>query len=239
MKNIFIALFLSLFACNAQDRVKYQETENIDHSGFTSILQKYVSNGEVNYQGIKDDASTFNTYLELLKANHPAENWSREQKLAYWINAYNAFTIQLILNNYPLKSIKDISSPWDQEFIQIRDNLYSLNNIEHEILRKMNEPRIHFAIVCASFSCPELRNEAFVAMKLESQLEEQTSKFINDSKRNMISEKKAEVSEIFNWFSGDFESLGGVEGVVRKYSKTSLSDKLKISFMDYNWDLNE
>ena len=154
MKNLVFIFLLAFIACFSKDRVKYAETRTISHSVFDTLLHRHVSEGKVDYKGFQKDSVLFNRYTRILRANHPGENWTKDEKMAYWINAYNAFTIELILKNYPVKSIKDISSPWDQEFIQIRENLYSLNNIEHEILRPMGDARIHFAIVCASYSCP-------------------------------------------------------------------------------------
>jgi hypothetical protein len=141
--------------------------------------------------------------------NNPPDKkeWSESAQLAYWINVYNAFTIKLIIDHYPVESIKDIgskiqvpfiNSPWDIKLIEIEGKKYDLNNVEHSILRKdFEEPRIHFAIVCASFSCPKLRREAFTAEKLEEQLQEQAVDFINDPAKNSISKNKAEVSKIF------------------------------------------
>ena len=142
--------------------------QKIDHSVWTSFLQVYVSKeGHADYKSIKSNNSELNNYLNQFVDISPKENWTKQEKLAYWINAYNAFTIKLIIDNYPINSIKDIKNPWDQKFIPINGDMLSLNHIEHEILRKMDEPRIHFAIVCASESCPKLQNKAFIAENLE------------------------------------------------------------------------
>ena len=156
--------------------------EAFNHSIFNDLLKKHVSKkGNVNYNGFKTDSKTLQNYIELLKTYQPTENWTKTDKLAYWINAYNALTIDLILRNYPTKSIKDIKSPWDQRLWKFGDKWQNLNDIEHKILRKMNEPRIHFAIVCASVSCPKLQNEAFIASKLEAQLTNATKEFLADT----------------------------------------------------------
>ncbi|MDC1365318.1 DUF547 domain-containing protein [Algibacter sp.] len=118
----------------------------------------------------------------------PNDSCTKEDKLAYWINAYNVLTVDLILRHYPIKSIKDIKKPWDQRYWKLGDKWYNLNEIEHQILRKMNKPRIHFAIVCASFSCPKLQNKAFEPANLYTQLSNATKSFLSDSKRNSISE---------------------------------------------------
>ena len=117
----------------------------IDHKQWDGLLQKYVSkNGKVNYKGFKKDGKALQVYLDNLSKNTPQRSWSKNATLAYWINAYNAFTVKLIIDNYPVKSIKDIKDPWDKEFFILGSKKYSLGEIEHKILRKMNEPRIHF-----------------------------------------------------------------------------------------------
>ena len=197
LKSYLIALFtLVSVITNAQ---------NIDHSKWNSLLQSFVSdNGNVDYFAFKNNEERLEDYLEYLSENQPKKSSAKNEKLAYWINAYNAFTVKLIIDNYPIKSIKDIGKPWDKKFITIDGKNLSLNHIEHEILRKMNEPRIHFAIVCASFSCPKLDNQAFTADKLEAQLTRVTKAFLADKNRNEISEKSIKISKIFDWFSKDF-----------------------------------
>ena len=253
--------FLALFSCGVN--AGNASSKPIDHTIFNSLLQKHVtSEGFVNYKGFIQDSVQFNQYLTLLKANHPnKEYWSREEQLAYWINAYNAFTIKLIMNHYPVKSIKDIkngipfiNSVWDIKFIKIEDKTYDLNNIEHDIIRKeFNEPRIHFAVNCASYSCPQLRNEAFVAERLEEQLEEQAKSFFNDVRRNkIISEDKIMLSNILKWYSTDFTNKGlfsrvfGGKGrseklidYVNPYVSIDISQDADIEFIEYRWDLNE
>lgn len=221
------------------------------HAIFSQLLSKYVDHdGNVNYKGFQKDSLVLQKYLDLLTSNPPDEaNWPKEEQLAYWINLYNAFTIKLVIDHYPLESIKDIgafiqipfiNSPWDIKFIKIGGDRYDLNNIEHDILRKkFDEPRIHFAINCASFSCPKLRSEAFTADQLDSQLEDQALGFINDPERNKISPNKAEVSKIFDWFKSDFTKNGNLRAFLNKYAQEKLAQNAKISFMDYDWSLNE
>src|SRR5688572_6814246 len=175
MKNIFLVFFLvSAFTLAAQSKAP-------SHEAFTRLLKKHVSNqGKVNYSGFIKDSVELSAYLNTLRKNPPAKSWSREEHIAYWINAYNAFTIELIIKYYPVKSIKDIGSsiqipfvntPWDIKFIQIGKDKLDLNNIEHGILRKrFFDPRLHMVLVCASKSCPILLNEAYEAKTLDSQL---------------------------------------------------------------------
>jgi hypothetical protein len=196
--------------------------------------------GNVNYKGFIEDKVAFEAYLNILKQNYPDQRtWSRAEIMAYWINAYNAFTVKLIIDNYPVKSIKDIDSPWDQKFIKIGKRDYSLSDIEHEILRKMGDPRIHFAINCASFSCPNLLNQAYTAPKLEGQLTMAAKRFLADSSKNTITENRVEISKIFSWFSADFEENGTLIDFIDKYSDVEVNDKARIRYKTYNWDLNE
>ena len=220
--------------------IKKNIVEYFDHDIWNSLLQKHVNTkGNVNYNGFKTDWKLLLSYIESLSKTMPSDLWTKDDKLAYWINAYNAMTIDLILRNYPIKSIKDIKDPWNQRYWKLGNKWYNLNEIEHDILRKMNEPRIHFGIVCASFSCPKLQNEAFVASNLERQLTHATKEFLNDSKRNEISENDINISKIFQWFSKDFKQNGDLIDFLNKYTNITISAKAKTNYKDYNWDLNE
>ena len=200
-------------------------TPTLQHLEWTSLLQKHVSDsGQVDYEGFIADSVLLNQCLAHFSKYPPGKNWTEAEKLAYWINAYNIFTIKLIVDHYPLKSIKDIgdglpmiNSPWDIKFFKIGNIDFDLNTIEHEILRKQfNEPRIHFAINCASISCPKLRTEAFTAQKLEAQLEEQTTDFINNPDKNSINDKETKLSKIFDWFQSDFTKKNGAFNIYSK-----------------------
>ncbi|NNC50976.1 MAG: DUF547 domain-containing protein [Flaviramulus sp.] len=216
------------------------QINSFDHSIWNNLLQKYVSaEGNVNYKTFKTDRNLLLQYLFSLGENIPHEDWTKHEKLAFWINAYNAMTIDLILRHYPIKSIKDIKDPWEQRYWKLGDKWYNLEEIEHQILRKMNEPRIHFAIVCASYSCPKLLNETYKAETLENQLTEVTEEFLNDKKRNNISQNRLELSKIFQWFSKDFKQDGNIIDFINQYSQIQISEKAKIIYMDYNWGLNE
>lgn len=220
--------------------VKEKAIETFNHYSWNSLLQKHVTNqGNVNYKGFKTDRKLLLNYIESLSETIPNESWTKEDKLAYWINVYNAFTIDLILRNYPIKSIKDIKNPWEQRLWKLGNKWYNLNEIEHQILRKMDEPRIHFAIVCASYSCPKLRNEAYQASNLDEQLTNASKEFLSDSNRNEISENNLKLSKIFQWFSKDFKQDGDLIDFLNKYSDVSISAKAKKNFKDYNWNLNE
>ena len=223
----------------------------VDHSIYDRLLKKYVNEkGLVNYKGIKSEEKELKKYLDLVSANAPTAKWSKNDEMAYWINAYNAYTIQLILNHYPVASIKDIGSkikipfvttPWASKFFKIGGESMSLDNIEHGTLRKkFNEPRIHFALVCAARSCPRLRNEAYEGDKLIAQLDDQGSDFLNNSAKNAVKLPKASLSKYFDWYKNDWkENDKSVEYWVNKYSKTKINKDTEISFLDYNWSLNE
>lgn len=227
---------------------KLEQVEDVDdfkpeafnHSRWNTLLQKNVSeSGNVNYKAFRENPIELRVYIDDITHNTPTEDWTKEDKLVYWINAYNALTVDLIIRNYPTKSIKDIKDPWDQRLWQFGDKWYNLNDIEHQILRKMDEPRIHFAIVCASVSCPKLQNEAFTALSLEEQLTTATKEFLSDTSRNELSKDNIKISKIFKWFKKDFEQNGSLIDFLNKYSDVTISDSAKKSYKDYNWDLND
>ena len=195
--------------------------------------------GKVSYSGLKSDKTKLYSYVTQLQESVPESTWSKDTTLAYWINAYNAFTVDLILRNYPLESIKDVKDPWDQRLWKIGSKWYNLNDIEHQILRKLEEPRIHFAIVCASVSCPNLANFAYTESELEAQLEQVTRTFLADPSKNIISENDLQLSKIFKWFSKDFKTNGSLIEFVNRYTEIDISETARKGYLDYNWDLNE
>ena len=211
------------------------ETATASHEIWNTLLQLLVSEeGAVNYKGFKQSEGRLSVYLQQLAKNPPQSSWSRNEQMAYWINLYNAATVSLILQHYPLTSIQDIEKPWDQKFIKVGDKTYTLNQIEHEILRpQFQDPRIHFAVNCASQSCPELLNEAYTAAKLDQQLEAQAKSFVNNPKHN----SSEGVSQLFNWYKEDFTKKGTVVDYLNRYAKTPYKGSL--TFKDYDWNLNE
>jgi hypothetical protein len=226
------------------------ETPPVSHAIWDTLLHRHVGEGGwVDYKGFIRDSVELNRYLAVLSGAQPnGINWSRAEKMAFWINAYNAFTVKLIVDHYPVESIKDIkrgvpfvNTVWDIKFIKIGGQTYDLNNIEHGILRPdFKDARVHAAINCASYSCPQLRNEAFVAERLEAQLEDAMRKFVNDPLRNRIKAKKAEVSEIFKWFRADFvRDAGSVRKYVNRYAQEKLDANGRIVYLDYQWSLND
>ena len=211
----------------------------IDHSSFDKILSKYVTDdGQVNYSGLKKIEDQLDEYLKDLADNYLDDQWSRKSKLAYWINAYNAFTIKLILNNFPVKKITDLDNgdPWKVKWIKLGNDTYSLNNIEHDIIRpKFNEPRIHFAVNCAAQSCPPLQNRAYTEDNIETLLNKATETFINNKKYNKVSKSTAQLSKIFEWYAEDF---GDLKEYINRYSNIKLGSSASISYVEYDWSLN-
>ncbi|MBE0441888.1 MAG: DUF547 domain-containing protein [Psychrobacter sp.] len=242
---------------------------DFNHKSWDSLLGKNVTmtNGGkasvVNYAGMKADKSKLTSYLKAAGKVSQSEfnGWSKNEQLAFLINVYNAGTVDLVLTKYPnIKSIKDIgsvlSSPWKQEFIPLLGKTRSLDDIEHTLIRgskRYNDPRIHFAVNCASIGCPALQDDAFTGKGLDGQLEQATSKFLADSSRNRLKGSTLEISPIFKWYKEDFATnwrgTKNLEGFLGRYSSslglskaqtTNLKQgKIKIDYTTYNWNLNK
>lgn len=254
LKNFLLFFFLmaaaaAAMACSDNISKPSSVKPPVSHEIWDALLKKHVRpDGFVDYKGFVKDSVQLNKYLALLSSAHPQPSWGKEEQMAYWINAYNAFTVKLVVDHYPVASIKDIkrgipfvNTVWDIKFIQIGGQAYDLNNIEHGILRKdFKDARIHAAVNCASYSCPRLRAEAFVAGKLDSQLEDAMRTFVNDPLRNRVSADKAEISQIFSWFSGDFKSdAGDIRNFINRYAKVKLKPGGELSYLEYDWKLND
>ena len=243
--------------------------EPFDHDIWNRLLAKHVSpinqgkSTVVDYSGFQQDQKALSTYLNSLSSltNTQFKNLTNEQQLAFLINAYNAWTVELILSKYPdLESIKDLggffSSPWKKEFISLLGEMRSLDDIEHNLIRgseRYRDARIHFAVNCASIGCPALRAQAYVGEKLDAQLEEQTKLFLADETRNRFSDNELQVSSIFKWYREDFEKgwsgFDSLEGFFNQYadvlglsqnqrSQLTAGD-LDIDFLEYDWRLNK
>lgn len=266
MKIFFIFLVLLTAAFGAQA----QSTFDHSHAAWSNLLKKNVAwaaNGNsslVDYAGFKNDQVKLNAYLAQLSAVKEAEfkSWTNSQQQAFLLNAYNAQTVKLILSKYPnLKSIKDLgsllSSPWSKPLFPLLGQKRSLDDVEHKLLRgakNFNEPRVHFAANCASIGCPALRPEAYEALNFDTQLEDQTKRFLSDRSRNRFnkSEEALYLSSIFDWYGEDFAkglhaknlseflaryagSLGLSNAEKEKLKKTQID----IEFLDYDWSLNK
>lgn len=265
VKMVSVLLFLSGLSLRAVWAAEFDHT----HRLFTTVLERYVQNDLVNYTELKKYSTGLNAYLDQLAAVTEKEfkTWSEPQRLAYLINLYNAQTLRLIIDHYPkIKSIKDIGSvfkgPWDQPVVRLFGKKATLNTIEHKILRKRyNEPRVHFALVCAARGCPSLRREAYVgvpkettttgdpktSLVLEEQLEDQGKRFLSALHKNRVDVKVKIVylSPIFKWFKKDFvQQSGSVLAFLTPYfppegARALGQDKFKIKYTDYDWSLND
>ena len=268
-----VILLLSWLSLNA-----YAQAFDHSHSQFNELLQTHVNKaGFVDYKSLQNNASQLKSYLQELGAVDASQlaAWSEQQQLAYWINAYNAFTLKAIIDNYPIKrgsavglfspknSILQIPGVWKELEWTVATGKITLDNIEHEVLRKQYaEPRIHFAIVCASFSCPNLRNEAYIATQLDSQLNDQQQVFFINNEKGVsidIERKRVKVSKIFDWFAEDFvvegndetlfskrknKQAGVLRYIVARMPETDrkaflLLDDFRFDYLDYDWELNE
>jgi hypothetical protein len=239
------------------------------HEKYNALLDKHVvtidggANTQVDYKGFKRDHSQLSSYLDQLAAVPPRtfDSWDQNTQLAFLINAYNAYTIDLILTEYPeLESIRDLgsffSSPWDKEIAPLLGKSRSLDDIEHNLIRgdnKYSEPRIHFAVNCASVGCPALREEAYVGERLDAQLDMQTKRFLSDSSRNKIENETLYLSKIFSWYEGDFEKnwkdTNSVSEFILLYKDAMAlssaqvdlieSGKADVDYLEYDWSLND
>lgn len=224
------------------------------HTLWNEVLHEVVvtqgSFSRVNYQQLKDEPSKFRNYLIQIESVKRAEfdNFTHEQQLAFLINYYNAHQIQQVIDNYPLTSIKDLgflfSTPWKKEFFTIFGDAASLDFIEHELIRKQfQEPRIHFAVNCASIGCPPLLDQAFRAEALQQQLEHVATNFLNAHAINYYSspDKRLTLSPIFKWYQEDFGDEQALQKFVARYMEGFIyQDTLaSIEYSDYNWNLND
>lgn len=258
IKRMITALFASgtiVFTVPAPSRAGTPPARpnGVDHSLFTQVLAEHVKNGAVDYKAIKTDPR-FPRYIAMLQKSNP-EVLAGEEKLAFWINAYNAFTMQYVLDKYPIKSLMNKLSyvtgggAFKTRFININGRKYSLNDIENDIIRPMGDPRIHFALVCGAKSCPPLRPEAYVAGRLSEQMNEQGRLFMSQPDKNRFDFEKNEIaiSKIFDWFKDDFRQSGKSElEFISRYLPPEQAQKLlaqagtiKVKYTEYNWDLNE
>ncbi|MFT4808247.1 MAG: hypothetical protein ACI9LX_001577 [Paraglaciecola sp.] len=243
------------------------------HQMFTQVLSNVVKlspdkkQTRVDYALLNNQPEQLNQYLEGLSSVKQSEYtlWSGDEQLSFLINAYNGFTLQLITQNYEkfqngkVESIKDLgsffSNPWKQSFFTLLDEKRSLDNVEHDMIRVWFErPRIHAALVCAAVSCPPLRNQAFVADKLNQQLDDQMRQFLSDDQRNTISlsDNRVDLSSIFKWYGGDFEKgqqgFSNIKDLIKVYQTDIANDPqqltwlqkqdFSIRYLDYDWRLN-
>ncbi len=222
--------------------------EAVNHDLFAELLAEHVENGLVDYSGFQREEEKLDAYLKILEQTD-VRSLSREEQLAFYINAYNANTIKLVLSGYPgIKSIKDLGrlwrSPWKKKFVRIDGKVLSLDDIEHGIIRpQFQDARIHFAVNCAAGSCPPLIAEPYRGEKLGRQLDEVTRAFINDPASNYLEGDTLHVSRIFDWYETDFSE--GIVPFFLKYAEGNFKreleknrDRIKVRYLHYDWSLN-
>ncbi len=249
IKIIIVIMAILSFGLSSSNAAEFDHT----HNNYNQVLKTHVKEGLVDYKSIKANPGVLNNYLDTLsKVDEAAFNkWSEKQRLTYLINLYNAATIKLIVDNYPVKSIRDINKagegPWKLNVVNLFGKKISLDALEDEIIRKdYNEPRIHFALVCAAIACPKLPGWAFVPSNLEEQLAVRTKLYLEDKSINKVDEKSRTIflSSIFDWFAEDFKKTHGtVLDFVKEYLPVAEASKLSSDyskkFTEYDWNLND
>jgi len=262
MRKVLLSLLILLLPVSAFAAFDHS------HAQWDALTRKHVvwlpggHASQVDYRGFQGDRQALKAYLNGVSAVNQADydGWSKPQKLAFLINAYNAFTVELILTEYPnLKSIKDlgsvIRSPWKKKFFTLLGKERSLDDIEQGMIRapgSFDEARIHMAVNCASIGCPALRDEAYLADRLDAQLENSVVRFLSDHSRNRFNPQsgRLEVSKIFDWYAKDFTArAGAVESWLSAYADRLTDDprqqqlirekSARLAYLDYDWALND
>ena len=229
-KLILIAFFVQLMGFS----------QKTDYKLYNTFLSKYVSfTGNVNYDGIYLNKAELEELVVFFEKNVPLTTVSKPEKIAYWINSYNLHAIKLIIDNYPVVSINDVIDPFKVNFVSYKGILLSLDYIENEILRKLDDPRVHFGINSASISSPILVNEAFEPETLDKQLNTAARFFINDATKNQLAADKASVSKIFQWYKNDFTATKSIVEFINQYALVKLTDATVLTYSEFNFGLNK
>ena len=242
---IFISALIFTFIISSTSAISLEESNQL----YENVLKLHVKDGLVDYAGIKSNPKDLDNYLSKtsLVTKEEFNNWNKDEQLAFLINLYNAQTLDLVADNYPVKSIKDIASdkggPWEQPVVSLFGERISLNALEHEVIRpNYPDARVHFALVCAALGCPVLINTPYQADILEKQLSEQTKVFMTDKNKNSIDTNKQvlQLSPIFDWFKEDFiKQSGSLIAFVNPYFNNQANTKYKIEYTNYDWSLND
>jgi hypothetical protein len=246
---VYLSMGLIVFVFGSFGFATSTQASMVSHDIWADLLGKYIKTDGVDYAGFKKEEDRLDQYLKLLENTDP-DKLSRNEQYAYYINTYNAWTIKLILSDYPgVKSIKDfgtiLQSPWQKEWVRINGKTVTLDHVEHDILRpRYKDPRVHFAINCSAVSCPPLKPEPYLADTLDRQLTDSTRSFVNDAGSYRLEGNTLYVSRIFKWFSEDFNDdalefyLQYAEGELKeKLSKNK--DSIKVKYLRYDWSLND
>ncbi|NHN24992.1 DUF547 domain-containing protein [Flavobacterium jejuense] len=231
-KRILLILMLAIQSVAFSQYINYQFYED--------FLNKYVSEeGYVDYDAIYENQIDLQQVIKRFQSIDVYDNWSKNQKLSYWINTYNVYSMKLIIDNFPINSIKDVVGSFDLRFIPYNNQFISLNYIEKEIISKTLDERIHFAINCASISCPNINRTPFYGDTIEMQLDAAAKAFVNDMSKNYITKREVKLSKLFDWFSRHFlKNNESIIAYINKYSEVKIKDNAIISYLEYNWSLN-
>lgn len=247
---LFLISFLVLLSASARAAEAFDQS----HATFARVLSATVKDGRVDYAKLKGAPADLDGYLKEVGAISAADfaKWSKGDRLALLLNLYNAQTLRLIVDHYPVKSIRSIGTlpgaAWRELGVRFGGQMMSLDHLENKVIRvEYREPRIHFALVCAAVSCPPLRSEPYVGARLNEQLDDQTRKFLATPESNRFDAAKntLHLSEIFKWYGEDFTKAAGspamyVKPFLPKAQRDALTDpaKVKVQFTDYDWALN-
>jgi hypothetical protein len=257
MKNFayILGLVLVLTSCVGSGGLHYDALKQgekieatraqLDHSNYDALLKKYVNKaGFVDYKGLAKEQAKLKSYLVYLSVNPPKSDWETGEQFAYYINLYNASTLDLIVDNNMPASIKDIDGPlgqvWLKEYIVVNGKNYSLADIEKGVLQKMNDPRIHFAINCASFSCPKLLDEAYTGKNVDQLMTRAANEFVNSNKNDLSDPNNPKLSSIFKFYTSDFTAVApSLIDYVNTYAKKKINASAQVEYKDYDWSLNK
>ncbi len=229
MKHLFIHLVFLLFSLSVSSQI-------IDYSKYDAFLKNHVSKkGVVNFDKVLENIETLKDITYNFSKISPNGSWSKREYKTYWINFYNANIIKLLAENYPIKSINYINDAFKLEIIDYDGTKISLDFIEHELLRTLDDPRVHFALYSTAYSSPKLKRTAYKVESVEADLGIATSDFLNDTTKNNIGFNAAEISKVFDWYKDDFPSL---ITFINQHSAKKMTAKTKITYMNYDWNLH-
>lgn len=228
----FMVLFLGVAIGQSQETDTFFSTAD-------AFFKTHVANGRVDYKAIAENPSALNTLVDMAHNISVSKEKDKEYK-AFWVNAYNMLVIKGIVENYPLQSPLNVDGFFDKQQYSVGGKMITLNAIENEVLRANfpNEPRFHFVLVCAGLGCPPIINQAYMPSKIESQLQQQTTKALNDAKFIRVEGNSAKVSQIFEWYKGDFERAGGILSFINRYRTPKLPKAIDLGYYPYDWTLN-
>ncbi|WP_419212715.1 DUF547 domain-containing protein [Maribacter sp. X9] len=231
-KLMFLFLLFGIFNVSSQKSDTY-------FNALDAFFKAHVNDGKVDYKAIKANPIALTRLIEMAKNNEVSMNTPDEYQ-AFWINTYNLLVIKGVVDNYPLHSPLDVDGFFDKKQYEVGGKSITLNGIENNLLRAKfpNEPRFHFVLVCAGLGCPPIINEAYRSKTLENQLERQTEKALNDPNFIRVEGENVKISQIFEWYKGDFEKGGGIVEFINKFRRSKLPRGAQIGYYPYDWTLN-